>query len=173
MEKNGHLDSEQIVRAVIEEGGLDEAVRRHLLECSACRAQKEELEGSLARFGEISRAQTPAIFRKPRILEQSAGVFKPVWKSRPAIGLGVALAILILLLSPLTLKRDKISMQDVVYREMLQDEKFMSEIEKLEENPLPSFYVIIGEPGEDEGDVQPPGTIKDDGLTQYGGSRDA
>ena len=67
MKKISHLDEKQIIEAVIDERGLDGALRRHLFECSACRAQKEALQGRLARFGQISRGETPLDFRKPRV----------------------------------------------------------------------------------------------------------
>ena len=171
MKKISHLDEIQIIEAVADEKGLDGALRRHLFECSSCRAQKEALQGRLARFGQISRGEAPLDFRKPRVSEKSAGVLRPAWGIRPALGLGVALAsVIALLLSPLTLTRDKLYTQDVVYREMLQDEKFMTEIEKLEENPLSGFYVI-GDPGDDERDIQTPGAINDVSVTHDGGSR--
>ncbi len=167
-----HLDERQIIEAVINERGLDAALRRHLFECSACRAEKSALQAGLDQFGQISREGTPSDFRKPRISEQWAGVFKPVWKIRPALGIGVAFAsILALLLSPLTLKRDRIYTISVVYQEMVQDEKFMTEIEKLEENPLPHFLVDMGDQGEDDNQIQSPGAMKDDSVTQDGGSR--
>ena len=174
MEKISHLDEIQIIEAVTDERGLDGALRRHLFECPACRAQKEALQGRLARFGQISRGQAPLDFRKPRVSEKSAGVLRPAWRIRPAFGLGVAFAsVIALLLSPLTLTRDRLYTQDAVYREMLQDEKFMTEIEKLEENPLPGFYVGIGDPGDDERDIQTPGAMNDDSVTHDGGSRNA
>jgi hypothetical protein len=175
VKKISHLDEKQIIAAVIDERGLDGALRRHLFECPACRAQKEALQGGLARFGQISRREAPLDFRKPRISEKSAGVLRPAWRIRPALGMGMAFAlILALLLSPLTIKRDKtLYTQDAVYREMVQDEKFMTEIEKLEENPLPGFYVGIGDPGDDERDMQTPGAMNDDSVTHEGGSRNA
>lgn len=174
MKKISHLDDKQIIEAVIDERGLDEALRRHLFECSDCRAQKEALKGRLALFGQVSRGQAPADFRKPRIIEKRARAYRPAWKIRPALGLGVVFAtIFALLLSPMTIKRDKLFTQDVVYREMAQDEKFMSEIEQLEENPLPRFYVDMGDQSDDEGDVQPPGADSNDGPALDGGSRNA
>jgi hypothetical protein len=174
VKKISHLNEKQIIEAVTDERGLDEALRRHLLECPECRAQKEALQGRLARFGQISRGETPLDFRKPRVLEKGAGVLRPVWRIRPAFGMGMAFAlILAVLLSPLTLKRDRLYTQEVVYREMLQDEKFMNEIEKLEENPLPGFFVGIGDPGDDERDIQTPGAMNDDSGAHDGGSRNA
>jgi len=164
-EKISHFDDKQIIEAVIDEGALDADLREHLLECSACRRQKESLQASLQNFGWISRAHAPANFRKPKIPRQGAESAGPLWKFRPALAFAAAVALVVLLLSPLTFKKDRIFTQDDVYREMVQDEKFMSEIENLEENSLPRFYVDIGEEGEDEGDAQPP-TIKDEGMNQ-------
>ena len=147
MKKISHLDDKQIIEAVIDERGLDEALRRHLFECSDCRVRKNALQGGLERFGQISRKEARADYRKPRLIEQDARVYRPAWQIRPALGLGVAFATLLaLLLSPMTIKQDKLFTQDVVYREMAQDQKFMSEIEQLEENPLPRIYVDIGDP---------------------------
>lgn len=73
----------------------------------------------------------------------------------------------------MTIKQDKLFTQDVVYREMAQDQKFMSEIEQLEENPLPRIYVDIGDPSDDEGDTPSPGARINDGPTLNGGSLNA
>ena len=170
--KINHLDEQQIIEAVIDERGLDAGLRRHLFECAACHAAKEALQAGLDRFGQVSREGTPEHFRKPTISELGAGVFKPVWKIRPSLGIGVAFAsILALLLSPLTLNRERIYTLDAVYQEMLQDDKFMTEIETLVENPLPHFYVDI-DPGDDDKELPNPGARKDDTVTQDGGSRD-
>ncbi len=174
VKKISHLSEEQIIGAALDQTSLDQELREHFLECAACRAEKEALEGRLARFGQISRQNTTANFRKPRLLENSPRVVKPVLGIRPALGLGLAFAsLLVVLLSPLTIKKDRIYTLDTVYREMLQDEKFISEIEKLEEEPLPRFYVDIAEPDDDDSDIKSPGAMKDDSPTQDGGSRNA
>jgi len=168
-----HLDDKQIVEAVIDESGLHGELRRHLFECPDCRAQKEVLAGDLARFGQISREQAHLNYRKPRIVGQRAGWFAPVWRVRPALGLGLVFAtFLALLLYPPAMKRDRLYTQEVVYNEMVQDAKFMTEIEKLEENPLPRFYVNMEDQGEQEGDAQLPGARMDKGPTHDGESRD-
>jgi hypothetical protein len=168
-----HLDEQQIIEAAIDQRGLDAALRRHLFECSVCNDKKKALQAGLELFGKVSREETPANFRKPRIVEQGAVVFKPVWKIRPSLGIGVAFAsILALLLSPLTLKMDRIYTLSVVYQEMVQDDKFMTEIETLVENPLPHFYVGVGDPGDDDKEIPNPGAMKDNTVTQDGGSRD-
>lgn len=98
MKKISHLDDKQIIEAVIDERGLDEALRRHLFECSDCRVRKNALQGGLERFGQISRKEARADYRKPRLIEQDARVYRPAWQIRPALGLGVAFATLLALL---------------------------------------------------------------------------
>ena len=175
VEKISHLDEQQIIEAVIDASGLDAALRRHLFECSECRAQKLELEGRLARLGQLSREQTPVEFRKPEIFQpKPARAFKQAWEISPVFRIGVVLAsLIILLLTPLTLKKDMIYTLDKVYQEMRQDDQFMSEIEKLEDNPLPRIYGEIADPGDDEKGAPSPGALKDDGNTPDSGSRNA
>jgi hypothetical protein len=153
----GHLDQERIIEAVLDESGLDETARRHLIECAICRGQKEALEGGLARFTQISRKCTPMPRRRPRLSGAELHQFKMRWKIRPSIAMGVAIAsILAVLLSPFTFghKQARVYNLQMVYTEMAQDEKFMTEIEGLEENPLPSFYVEISDPTENTDDMQ-------------------
>ncbi len=53
---------------------------------------------------------------------------------------------------------------------MRQDDQFMHEIEKLEDNPFPRTYMEIAAPGDT--DTQSPGALND-GKTQDGGPRNA
>jgi len=174
VEKISHLNEEQLIEAVIDASGLDTSLRRHLFECSACRTQKLALEGRLARLGQISREQSTVEFRKPEIFHQKpAGIFERVLEIRPVFRVGVVFAsILILLLTPLTLRRDMIYTLDRVYQEMRQDDEFMDEIEKLEDNPFPRTYMEAAAPGEAHRNTQSPGALND-GMTQYSGPRNA
>lgn len=177
----GHLDEEQIIEAVMDEKGLEGALRRHLLECPSCRVRKEDLQGRLARFGQMSREEVPVDFRKPRLSRHGAGVSKRSWEIRPALGMSIAFAsLLALLITPLALNRDTTAYSlDRVFQEMRQDDEFLSEIEKLEDNPLPHIYVEISDPGDDEKDTpapkspQTPDATSNDKTNPDGGSRNA
>ena len=152
--KINHLDEQQIIEAVIDERGLDAVLRRHLFECSACQAEKEALKAGSIGSVKFHAKGRPEHFRKPTISELWAGVFKPVWKIRPSLGVGVAFASILGPSSePVDTQTGKgIYTLDAVYQEMLQDDKFMTEIEKLEENPLPRFYVDTDPDDDDKGD---------------------
>jgi hypothetical protein len=146
----GHLNEDRVIEAIMDEAGLDEEIRSHLVECPACRAEKEVLKGRLARFGQLSREHTPLPLRRPRLSTDTAPSVKPVWRIRPSLGMGLALAsLLAILLSPHIIRNGKDAKLDKIYKEMLQDDKFMTEIEKLEDNPLPRFYVEMSDPSEE------------------------
>jgi hypothetical protein len=149
----GHLSEEQVIEAIMGEAGPDGEIRSHLFECSACRAEKEVLEGRLIRFGQLSREQTPLPLRRPRLSGDAAPSVKPSWRIRPSFGMGFAVAFLLaILLSPHILRNSKGTSLERVYKEMLQDDKFMTEIEKLEDDPLPRFYVDMSDPSDDGSD---------------------
>jgi hypothetical protein len=149
-----HLDDQQIIEAVIDESGLPGMLRSHLSECLACRARKDGLQESLARLGTLSRSDIPPVFRKPKLKE---GANPSGWAVKPAIVLLASLALLFLFLAPMTVNRDRVFSKAVVYREMLQDQKFMAEVQSLEENPLPSFYRDISGPALQKPDAPGPG----------------
>ncbi|MHC1727355.1 MAG: hypothetical protein AB9866_15345 [Syntrophobacteraceae bacterium] len=156
----GHLDEERIAEAIIDRNSLDEDARRHLSECSACRAEIDALADGLAKFGQISRKNAPIPRRRLRVPGGEARVSKPVWKISPAFGAGLVFAVILaVVLNPLYYKKSTKPNLEKVYLEMLQDERFMAEIETLEENSLPRFYVdILGPPdGSDDIDDDSPG----------------
>ena len=152
----GHLDEERMIEAVLDEAGLEETARRHLIACDACRAQKETLKDRLARFGQVSRKCTPQPLSRPRLSPAEFGVDKPRWSIRPSLGMGLAAAsILVVLLSTIPFRQKQVQVYNVqvVYTEMAQDEKFMTEIDGLVENPLPRLYVDLGDPAENSDDT--------------------
>lgn len=150
----GHLDEERIAEAIVDRDSLDENTRRHLSECSVCRAEVEALASSLARFGQISRESAPAPGRRLRVSSREKKVSRPSWKISPAFGAGLAFAaILAVVLNPFYPGNRTRPNLEKVYLEMLQDERFMAEIETLEENPLPRFYVDILGPMDGSDDI--------------------
>ncbi len=154
MKETNHLDDKQIIEAVIDENGLPEMLRSHLSECRACRIRKDGLQESLARLGTISRSGIPPVFRKPRL---KTGESPKGWVVKPALVLLASLALLFLFLTPMTVNSDRVFSKAVVFREMLQDQKFMAEVQSLEENPLPSFYRDISGQAPQKPDTPGPG----------------
>ncbi len=152
-----HLDEERLIEAVLDEASLAETARRHLNECDACRDQKANLEWKLSRFGQMSRRCMPQPLRRPRLSGIEFGVVKPRWKIRPSFGMGLAIAsLLAVLLSTVPFRHHETQVFNVqlVYAEMAQDDKFMTEVEGLVENPLPKLVVEIADPADDNENTQ-------------------
>jgi hypothetical protein len=146
---SGHLSEEQIIGAIMDQNGLDGVIRDHLSECPVCRAKKEVLGGRLTRFGQLAREYTPLPLRRPQLASDRASA-GPTWRLRPALGMGLVAALLVaVFLSPRFFPKTKETGLDKIYKEMAQDDQFMTEIEKLENNPLPRFYVDMSDPSDD------------------------
>ncbi len=145
----GHLDEERIIEAIVEERELEFSDRLHLSECPECRAQKEAIERELSIFSKFSSEVAALPFRKPILAAPEPCSFQRIWKIRPSMGMGLVTASLMaLFLIPQFMdlhKSVKSAPMEKIYLEMLQDERFMAEIENLEENPLPRFYVDISD----------------------------
>ena len=166
MKEISHLDEKQIIEAVIDESGLPGMLRNHLSECPACRARKVGLQESLGRLGAISRSDIPPVFRKPKL---KAAASPKGWALKPALVLLASAVLLLLFLAPMSVNRDRVFSKTVVYREMLQDQKFMAEVQSLEENPLPSFYRDISGPSLQRPDTPGPGAELESVPTSRGG----
>ena len=175
VKKISHLDDNQLIEAVIDEHGLDGLLRRHLSECPACRAQKEELQAGLTRFGEISRGEIPPGYKKPAFIEKNAGGMVNAWRIHPALAFCAALTVLVLFLTPIVINRDKVFTRSVVYREMLQDEKFMAEVKNLEEDPMPGLDENISGSGSQKPNIEShkPDAKNNGGPAPTGGSQNA
>jgi hypothetical protein len=142
----GHLDQDRIIEAILDRSGLDSGVRRHLVECPECRAEKLALESRLAQFGELARENAPLPLKSPRLILDKSRAARPDWRLRPAFGMGLVLAsLLVFLLNPYLLMPKKDATLQKIYTEMLQDEKFMAEIDKLTDDPLPRFYADMAD----------------------------
>jgi hypothetical protein len=142
-----HLDRDRIIRAVVDAGSLGSEGRRHLVECPECRAEKSALERNLALFGELSREKAPATELRPGLIFAESRRYRPDRILRPALGMGVLVAsLLVLLLNPYFFKPKKDAGLERIYTEMIQDAKFMAEIDKLtSDDPLPRFYSDIAD----------------------------
>ncbi|MEM5787311.1 MAG: hypothetical protein AAGU11_08335 [Syntrophobacteraceae bacterium] len=150
---HGHLDEAQIIEAIVDEAGLDPTVRHHLMECPDCHAERKVLESKLAQFAKISAEQASIPMRRLRFADLKAKRSNPSWwKVRPSFGMGLAFAsLLAVLLTPQFFDRQGREFSvEKVYQEMLLDEKFMAEVERLEDNPLPRFFVDISDLSDQE-----------------------
>ena len=144
-----HLDEEQLFRAVVDESDLSAKARDHLSSCLSCREERERIEESLARLGEMAERFAPLPVRKMVAPLKKAHDFRiwaglPEWRWTLKAGVAVAVAVVIALGSVVFTVRQERNIARLD-REMLDDERLITEVGKLEENALPTFYFDISE----------------------------
>lgn len=144
-EKDVHLDEDQLLRALVDEGDLPAPLREHLSLCPVCRAEMERFEKTLARLGETAEHLTPSPIRRvslPAEAASSRGWWS--WGWRGALATAVSIAVVILVISwSLLVKETPESGVAMVSSETWQDMELMIEIRRLEENPLSEVYLDI------------------------------
>ena len=165
MQKDLHLDEEQLLCAIVEESDLSPQVRGHLSSCLSCREEKERIEESLAQMGRLAERFAPSPGRKVAApLETVRGPrpwlsWVPEWKWTLTAGVTAAMAVVIAFGSfVFTVRQDRKAAN--LYLEMLDDERLISEVSKLEENALPPFYLDIS----DGADQNPDEDLNESGV---------
>jgi hypothetical protein len=153
MRNDLHLDEEQLLCAIVEESDLLPWARDHLSSCLSCRAEKERIEGSLARMSRKAERFAPLPTRKVVVPPEPVGgrpwLWLQDWKWTFTAGVTAAMAVVVTLGSLMfTVKQDRNAAN--LYREMLDDERLITEVGRLEENALPSFYLEISEGAADQ-----------------------
>lgn len=138
-EATNHLDENALIAGLVDPAELHEDQRRHLADCSRCRAQIEALSGDLEKMARIAERLSPrpaGPLRAP--WESSRPPARPSFARRFAIGL--ALATVCLLLGGLY-------WQDLMDRRhargMIEARQLMREINALVENPLPPAVMAL------------------------------
>jgi len=144
--KENHVDEEQILKAIVDEGDLSEEARRHLAGCGDCRARLAHIRGQLSDFGRKAERYAPVMYRKVKV-PRRAKRFLPSWLDfRRPVTVGFALASVLLVIIGFNLFGTSPETRTaMVYREMANDEKLISEITSLEDDALPQFYRDVSE----------------------------
>lgn len=154
-----HLDEKRLLCAIVDESDLSLPERDHLLNCLGCRAQKERIEESLGQMGRVAERSVPRPLGKvvapfERARESNwRRLWLPDWKWTLAAGFTAALVVAVGLGSVFfTVRRDN-ARTALLYKEMQDDERLITEVGKLEEkSSLPHVYIDISEGAEREGD---------------------
>jgi len=139
MDNNGHLKDEELVTAVVDEKDLTDQARAHLNACIQCRQRLLHLEEQLGRIGQYAHRHSPV--PSCRSIDY-AGTRTVFWgRYSYALGTAVMSAILIIAVS-WGLSVHQVSEQSVssLIQEMIEDERFIAEISRLEEDPLLQGY---------------------------------
>jgi hypothetical protein len=132
-----------VIRSLVDEDGLDEAQKRHLAGCPACRQERERLAGRLDRLGSLAGSYTPEPGRIPVLPEEKEKIRPrvPLFKPRLAWGTAAGFALVVLASAWMLFQGPGrgVSPEDLA-REMARDELLMAEISMLEEDPLPEVF---------------------------------
>ncbi|MCD6571565.1 MAG: hypothetical protein J7L53_12770 [Deltaproteobacteria bacterium] len=144
-EKGSHLDKDQLLWAVVDEAELSSELRDHLSTCPLCRAEKERIEQDLARLGQMAQRFAPSPRREVLLpVEESRNSSLWSWDWRVVLGAAMTTALVILVVSWSLFF--KITPEDRLARltqEMWEDERLMTEISMLEEDPLPQLFLDV------------------------------
>jgi hypothetical protein len=140
-----HLSEADIFRAMVDEGDLPSHAVEHLAVCGICRGEKKRIEEGLARMTRMARQLTPTPLRKPSLDRETRRLANWLpWGWGYALSAGiVATAIVMLAFTTFVSKTTRDDAFFLTDRETIEDEQFMAEIARLEEDGLPPVYTEI------------------------------
>jgi hypothetical protein len=154
---HNHLDSDQLLQAVVGTGDLPKPLRLHLKNCPHC---SQEVDRMAARFGDIGRMArelSPDALGRVRLPDTQRRFFLGRRVGlRPALGMVVALVLLMMiaLYRPLGNRPMKMPVIETAELNPEAEAQLFAEIQALLHNPLPDDYQqLSGDDGiEDQGD---------------------
>ena len=148
---DGHLNRDQIIRAVVDENDLTTSEQNHLSKCSICQKEKQEFEQVLIRMGDMSKELVPSP-RRRFILTSQKGRSSFRWQPALATGFVIVLLMMGIWWSSLFKGFQENGSVQIVQR-MESDQQFVAEITLVEDYALPDRYLyIIGTSDEDDYD---------------------
>jgi hypothetical protein len=155
---HGHLDSDQLLKAVVSEGDLPRPLRAHLKQCLVCRQEVDRLAARFGAIGKMARDISPDALGRVRLPERRRRFFLGRRIGlRPALGMAVAMVLLMMMAlyqpfghrsSPLPgIPAEKQTAElDLT---LAAEAQLFAEIQALLRNPLPDDYQQLS--GEDGG----------------------
>lgn len=146
-----HLNSDQLLQAVVGESDLPRDLRSHLTQCTACRQEVDRLSARFSAIGKMARDISPDALGRVRLPERRRRFFLGRRVGlRPALSMAVALVLLmmILLYRPLGHRSTPIPSATAptvtaTAEQTLNPEaeaRLFAEIQDLIHNPLPEEY---------------------------------
>ena len=140
MRKNAHLDEGQLIWAVLDETELPVPARKHLLGCSQCQVQKEQLARDVARLGQMAKDFAPLPGTRTVVpQEESKDSQRWFWKWQIGLAAGVVLIALWFALF-MTAPEKGVT---TVARKMWEDQQLMADVSFFEENALSPIHLDI------------------------------
>lgn len=141
-----HLNEDQILWAVIDEGELPEEVRDHLMECQVCNERISNIRDELHGFGENAVLSVPALTKKITLPHDESGQLSKGASWLPSFGVAVmaGLVLFFYFLGMESMNPGRTPLLNTAT--VFEDEYLMEEIFEIVENPLfGSGFEINGE----------------------------
>jgi hypothetical protein len=139
-----HLGEYDILQAVIDVADLPEQQQQHLVNCSACRSQKERLEHELEHLGQLADRYAPEPQRRVTVSQQK--VRWPIFSRGFAFSAAAVAAVILVVWGTFLIRSQQQGSIGNLAQDMVEAERLMTEINGLVENALPPVYLdIVGE----------------------------
>jgi hypothetical protein len=154
---HNHLDSDQLLQAVVGKVDLPKPLRAHLKSCPHCRQEVDRLGSRFGAIGRMARELSPDALGRVRLPETHQRFFfgRRVGL-RPALGMVVAMVLLMMiaLYRPMGNRPMKMPVIETAELNPEAEARLFAEIQALLHNPLPDDYQqLSGDIGfEDQGD---------------------
>jgi hypothetical protein len=144
-EKNDHLNSSELLLALVEESRLPEKALEHFVSCRLCRTRSKTLHDRLDELGRTAESLAPPMRMKVVLPLETAVPARELvrWKYGLTIGsIMVAAAVLFISFVGLDLGRNDVRLA-ALEQETRADEVLMAEIDLIEESPLPQLCLEL------------------------------
>lgn len=173
-EKNTHLSTDQLLKAIVDEGELSPEMRNHLADCPQCQKEKKKTERHLDALSQTAKRMVPATSRTVRLPEKK--IPTSYWKGlrlRPVYAMAtVILFVVIAVWWPGRFESTPEPDQIVMVYELQEEEQLMIDVGMVVENALPEAYqnvltVFETEPEEDFMQFIVPSEESDDSTSLF------
>ena len=154
MNDNGHLTEDRIIKAVADKELLSVAEKEHLSNCSSCSSAMESFDNDLKQLVKIAELSVPSPKRRFIAYEKrTERNFFPVFGLRTSLAAAITILFFTITLHSDSMKSLFNTENGLYINELYSDDLFVTEINSLVENALPSEYVdIYGEADPDYDD---------------------
>ena len=141
-EKNHHLSTDLLLKAIIDEGELSYEMQNHLVDCPRCQKEKKRIERHLDTLSQTAKRLAPApthTIRRPE--EKIRTSFWKGLRSKPVYAMATAVIfVAIAVWLPGRFKSDPEPDHVVQVHELQEEEQLMIDIGMVVENALPQAY---------------------------------
>ncbi len=137
-----HLTQDQLMMAMVDTKDLPDSVVAHLESCVQCRQKKDAIARRFENLGKMARKLSPEPMRAVRLKDyKMKNRLRQKWRIIPALGIAVAAVLMLVTFwMPRVFNKSTQMADHADPIEIIEDRRFMAEVEKLLENPLPDGY---------------------------------